>query len=235
MLKQTAMALFGREVTEVPPDGRGAIRFPQVERFLRMRGGGATPVKNPQHPDPLAEEVRWQITEAALVQAIGRGRGANRGPADPLAIDVVTRICLPLAVDETLTWDEMQPSRLQVMWARGAIPLSDRDMASCYPDLFVSEGAAKQALRREKGVQIPIDIYSIGICTPFYFLPGAIPLNGEIEPAAGAAAEEIPGFLLIGYRRSGSRGRPCRLLYDPERISDPAAWLRERLGEVERF
>jgi hypothetical protein len=151
-VEQTAMALFGREVEEIVADGKGAIRFPHVERYLRMRDGNAVPVKNPQHPDPLAEEIRWQITEASLMQAIGRGRGSNRGPADGLVIDILTRICLPLAVDEATIWDAVQPSRLQVMWARGAIPGlpgSYADMAACYPDLFVSAGAAEQAMRRE--------------------------------------------------------------------------------------
>jgi putative DNA primase/helicase len=198
-----------------------------------MRDGSAVPVKNPEHPDPLAEEIRWQITEGSLTQAIGRGRGANRSPTDPLAIDILTRICLPLDVDEVTTWDAVQPSRLQVMWARGAIPQSYTDKAACYPDLFVSAGAAEQAMRREGWEKTPYKsllskkrAFPIGICRGF----SPQPLSGA---DAAPSTAEFAGFLSVSYRRSGSRGPAARLAYDPQRIPDPAAWLRERLGEVE--
>ena len=91
------------------------------------------------------------------------------------------------------------------MRARGAVPLSYRDMAAAYPDLFVDGKVAENALRTErKPPNSPIEIYLIG---------------------------KLGGFLSVPYRRTGSRGPAARLLYDPARI-DPAAWLAQRIGEV---
>jgi len=156
------------------------------------------------HPDERAEAVRWAICEAGLVQAIGRGRGVNRSVADPLQIDIVTNVVLPIEVDEVTTWNRIQPSLAQIMRTGGAVPLSYTDMAAAYPDLFVSRDAAKMALTRENPEQMPIEKYLIGVCS---------------------------GFRAIGYRRRGQRGPAGELLYDPTRI-DPLAWLKDRIGDV---
>jgi putative DNA primase/helicase len=89
------------------------------------------------------------MCEAGLVQAIGRGRGVNRSAAEPLQIDILTNVVLPIDVDEVTTWDRIQPSLVQIMRARGAMPLSYADMAAAYPDLLVTRAAAKMALTRE--------------------------------------------------------------------------------------
>ena len=108
-----ARALFGVDVQEVAPDEKGDIRYPTVIRGIRMRDGTGRRVVGNQHPDRWAEAVRWAICEAELVQAIGRGRGVNRGPENPLQIDILTNICLPgIEVDEVTTWDAIQPSAL---------------------------------------------------------------------------------------------------------------------------
>ena len=141
-----ARALFGVDVQEVAPDEKGDIRYPTVVRGIRMRDGTGRRVVGNQHPDRRAEAVRWAICEAELVQAIGRGRGVNRGPENPLQIDILTNICLPgIEVDEVTTWDAIQPSAFDVMRARGAIPLGYADQAAAYPDLFSSAEAARHA------------------------------------------------------------------------------------------
>jgi putative DNA primase/helicase len=153
-VERIARPLFGVVVAELNPDVRGAVRWPLAKRGIRMRNGRGVEVQGSYHPDSLAEEIRWQICEAQLVQAIGRGRGASRTASDPLQIDILTNVVLPLEVDEATTWDAMQPTVAKVMWARGAVPLSYRDMAECYPDLFESGEAARKALSRENPGQM---------------------------------------------------------------------------------
>jgi hypothetical protein len=36
----------------------------------------------------------------------------------------------------------------------------------------------------------------------------------------------------MDYRRSGSRGPASTLLYDPDLVADPVAWLTGRVGKV---
>ena len=135
-VERIARAVFGADVAEVPPDETGDVRYPRVARGIRMRDGTGRKVEGNQHPDPRVEAVRWQICEAELIQAIGRGRGVNRGADNPLQIDILTNVCLPIEVDEVTTWDAIQPSLAEIMRARGAVPVGYRDMAAAYPDLF---------------------------------------------------------------------------------------------------
>ncbi len=203
-VERTTRALFGTEVAEVEADAEGHARYPIVIRGIRMRDGRGVQVQGPQHPDERVEVVRWAICEAGIVQAIGRGRGVNRSTANPLQIDILTNVVLPIEVDEVTTWNRIQPSLSQIMRARGAVPIGYADIAAAYPDLFVSRDAAKMALTRENPEQMPIEKYLIGVCS---------------------------GFRAIGYRRRGARGPAGELLYDPTRI-DPAAWLKDRIGDV---
>ena len=123
--------------------------------------------RNPQcHPDSRVEAARWAICEAQLVQAIGRARGVNRTADNPLKIDILTNIVLPIEVDEVTTWEGIQPGPLEVMRAGGAVPSTYADMAAAYPDLFPSGGAARNAIDRKNPAQNPIE-YLIGVCAGF--------------------------------------------------------------------
>ena len=48
----------------------------------------------------------------------------------------------------------------------------------------------------------------------------------------GYLIDKCPQFLALAYRRTGSRGPAPRLLFDPARIADPAAWLAAHIGDV---
>jgi putative DNA primase/helicase len=202
----SARSLFGADIPEMAV-GKGGLRYPHVQRGVRMRDDRGVGVMNTYHPDPLAERVRWQICEAGLIQAYGRGRGGNRTADNPLRIILLTNVVLPLEVDELTTWKAVWPTFARVMWARGAVPLNYADMAMAYPDLFESRDAAQKTLIREKP---RTNVYNI----ESYFI------------------DVCPGFLELAYRRAGSRGPAGRLLYDPEIIKDPAAWLAEKLGDA---
>jgi len=204
--ERIAGVLFGAEIESVPADDKGNVRYPKVTRGIRMRDGTGRRVEGNQHPDGRVEAVRWSICESELVQAIGRGRGVNRGPDNPLQVDIITNVCLPIEVDETTTWDAIQPSPWDVMRARGAIPLGYADQARTYPDLFSSAKAAELAAAAQRK-KPPLNVYE------------------------NLLIDKLGGFLALPYRRGGTRGPPGRLLYDPARI-DPGVWLAERLGDV---
>jgi len=206
-VERIARVLFGAEVQEVEPDEKGYIRYPQTRRGIRMRNGRGIAVDGPHHPDPRAEAIRWAICEGELVQAIGRGRGVNRTEANPLQIDILTNVCVPIQVDEITAWKKIQPGTAHIMRARDAVPLSYADMATAYPDLFPSREAAKKTIGREAenwGQTPSKEEYLIGIC---------------------------PQFSYQRYRRRGAPGPAGVLLYDPTRI-EPKNWLTEHLGEV---
>src|SRR4051794_15069275 len=156
-VEQITRALFGCDVVEIEPDEKGEIHHPRVARGIRMRDSTGRAVEGNQHPDPRVEAVRWSICEANGVQSIGRGRGVNRTADNPLQIDIVTNVALPIEVDEVTTWEAIQPSPVEIMRARGVIPFSYADMAALYPDLFSSREGAQKAAARQNWGQSPIE------------------------------------------------------------------------------
>src|SRR5205085_12649926 len=122
---------------------------------------------------------------------------AHRNATNPLKIDILANVVLPIVVDGPTTWEWIQPTNAEIMRARGVVPLSFADIATTYPDLFPTRDAAKMALSRENPEQTPIEEYLIGVCS---------------------------GFSPLSYRRAGARGPATTLLYDAGRI-DPLPWL----------
>jgi len=213
-VERIARVFFGVEVTEIEAvEAKNRddpiVKYEQQQRAIRMKDGRGIPVFGPQHPDPRVEAVRWQITEGQLIQAIGRGRGINRGPDNPLRIDIVTNVVLPIEVDEMTTWGAIQPDPVEVMRVRGAVPVSYADMATAYPDLFASAESARKGVRRSADCKNP----------------GRSAVRRLLTAV-------LPGFLKQHYRRKDSRGPSGVLLYDPALVGDPLAWLSEKLGAV---
>jgi putative DNA primase/helicase len=101
-----------------------------------------------RHPDPLVEALRWQACEGGILQAIGRARAINRTAADPVDIDILADVLLPLELDTVQEWQ--RPSPLVVMLSRGLMLTSPVDMARAWPDVWPNERAAQRCLEAAK-------------------------------------------------------------------------------------
>ena len=158
-----AEVLTGDQVERVSGDW-----YDLVEGRLSARDGRAGPLVtvtgargseprpgHVQHPNPMAEAVRWQICEAELLQALGRGRGVRRSADNPLQIDILTNVPLPVAVDAAGPFEAFEPTAAEIMEARGVQLVDDVSVkgafnliATVLPDLYPSADAARKALSR---------------------------------------------------------------------------------------
>lgn len=159
-VEDRAEVLAGRPVERV------AGWYDRAPAFLHMRGAGRGPAVvrkgargqeadpgTDRHPDPLAEAIRWQVAEGELLQALGRGRGVNRGAGNPLAVDVLTAVPLPVAVDEAGRFESFEPTPRALMAARGLV-VTDTSakgawglVAVILSDLFPTPDAARDAFK----------------------------------------------------------------------------------------
>ncbi|WP_424139991.1 hypothetical protein, partial [Roseomonas chloroacetimidivorans] len=117
-------------------------------RGVRMVDGKAGAMEVRAYANPAAEAVSAAITDAEVIQAVGRGRGIRRTEGDPLRVWIMADVVTPLVLDELLDWREMGPSAVERMALRGLVLSSPRDAAALYPDLFPTEEAAKKAFQR---------------------------------------------------------------------------------------
>ena len=206
-------AITGVQGSKTVEPGNGGPRwYEKVPLGIRMADGTGRAVEGDRHPDPIAEDLRWQVADAEVMQAIGRARGVNRTAADPVEIVVMNDLCLPLTIDEVVAWDDVPAGREVDMVVDGVVLESPSDMAVCWPGVWSTAGAARLWLGRTTSVQSPID--SI-LYERLYACGGASP-----RPAA------------FRYQHAGERQKLRRGWYLPDVVADPCAWLEARLGET---
>jgi hypothetical protein len=184
--------------------------YVQQSRGRRMRDPHAPSIAEAQvHFDPRCQSMLEQIREAEMVQAIDRVRPIF----DRRKVFVLNNLPLDLTVDRAMTWPELRPGKFAKAYARhGVLPLSPGDLTHCFPDLWKSEAAAKEALRwwQKTGGESQIDI-----------LFGGIPLF-------------LSEALSASYRRKGRRG-PLACALVRSSLPDPRAVLEGMVGELVEF
>lgn len=198
-----ATALNGRMPAANPKEA--GWWYPMVERRIRLTGARTAPLTTEQHADPIAEAVRWSICEGELIQAMGRGRGVNRTAANPLEIDLLTDVVLPVTVDDLVAWSSLRPTRRDLMALSGIVLDNAADMAACFPKLWPSADAARQDRSR-----------SVTNCYYRNFY------NSKMSHSS----------VEVTYRPAGPGHRARSASVDLTRIPDPQAWLTNRLGPL---
>ncbi|GHC66377.1 bifunctional DNA primase/polymerase [Neogemmobacter tilapiae] len=115
---------------------------------LLMREGTRRAYRVRQHEDPTAELLRAAICDDEIVQAIGRGRGVNRTVDNPLEVQVLADVALPMLHDRVVAWESILPDLLQRMLLAGIAVDSPADAAVLHPDMFENEKQAQKAMER---------------------------------------------------------------------------------------
>ena len=234
-----AGAITGVEPAPAEIKPNGSTWYRKAVRGIRMRDGSLRPIEADEHPDPVAEAVRWQICEGELIQAIGRARGVNRTAQNRVNITVVADIALPVVADTVVEWEA--PSEAVEMAAEGVMLTSGADMARCWPAVWESRQAAEPTLEdietylgtvkalggrpascRTTLVSLYQELFDI--------CPFEAPLQGNSDncPLEGSTVR------VVDYQPAGARHRPRRALFDSAVVPDPAAWLTARLGPLAR-
>lgn len=190
---------------EVVADGEAA-HWPTVTGGIRMWDGTGRPVRQPRHEDPLVEGLRWTITEGAVLQAVGRGRGVRRR----VRVTLMAELALPLTVATVETWDEAQPDRFTVAAAEAALtgkalPLAAADLAAVRSDLFETAKAVTRYAEERK------------------YPPQSL---------IGTLYKRLGGVIPCRYRKVGGRG-PASMALVPR--AGPRQALEALLGPLSHF
>jgi hypothetical protein len=109
-------------------------------------------VKRRVYAEPAGDMIRQAVTEASIIQAVGRVRGVNRTAETPVEVFLILDdVVIPgLPVDEAVEFTSIEPDAIDQMLARGLEPELPTDARKLYPDLFPSREAAKKAYRRDR-------------------------------------------------------------------------------------
>lgn len=198
--------------------------YPRVSAGLNTRGGGerTDAVRTTRHPDDRVEAFRRRATQNEIVQAVGRGRGGNRGPENPIQIDLINEIPLPIAVDEVVSWENAQPTPADLVAGRHGIVIEDQSargaaklIDALLPDVATSRASLRRARAREPSL---------------FHLPNKDPYKGdETVRAPRRARAFVPDArYAVQVRFKNALWRPLR---DGE-VPHPKAEQRRFLGKT---
>jgi hypothetical protein len=123
-------------------------RYHKDVAAVHLRDGRPAIVKTLTHVEPDAELLRAAICDDEVIQAIGRGRGVNRTDQNPLEVQMLADVALPLIHDRVLAWETAKPDLVQRMLLEGLAVDSPADAAALHPGLFRSANEAKLAFAR---------------------------------------------------------------------------------------
>jgi hypothetical protein len=185
--------------------------YPKAPAWREMTDGTWQAAETDRHPDPLAEAVRWSITEGELVQILGRPRGVNRKAANPVDLLVMTNAVLPIPIEAVISKADLEPSCHDLMMAAGGVAFENStDVAAVYPLLWNTPEAVRQAFGRDTAdwaqfVSVTLAYKSILI-------------------------SECHTYVLVRYKRASSRRR-ANAIVDTSLFPDFRARLVELLGE----
>ncbi|WP_377829597.1 hypothetical protein ACFKHW_08130 [Bradyrhizobium lupini] len=103
-VEHMAAALTGKPISlrSLPPKRPGGRPQSMIEqqRAVRLKNGAEVTLTARVFEQPEAELIRQAVTEAAIVQAVGRARGVNRSAANPVEIwMILSDTVVPLALD----------------------------------------------------------------------------------------------------------------------------------------
>ena len=199
------------------------VATPEMEKYdatIRLKTGATVSLASWRYSDPAAELIRQAVAEVSLVQAIGRGRGVNRTPDDPVEVYCICGdVALPMQVDAVVGFKGLEPTRIDKMFEAGIVP-TPSDAAKLYPELFISRNAAVQLYKHQ---EFSLDRYEQSLL-------GSRPYKNiyiRDRPQYRAVFKPLKGR---GVARSS---RQC--LVDKSRIDKVRVVLEAALGPLETF
>jgi hypothetical protein len=149
-IEDMAAALTGKPVTlPAHPASRPGGRPQQMieqNRFIQLKSGAEVALSCRVFELPEAELTRQAVTEAAVVQAIGRARGVNRTGDNPVEVYMILHDTTVLvAVDTVVSFDDLEPTKIDTMIDAGLVPQWSADAMKLYPGLWPTSQAARKA------------------------------------------------------------------------------------------
>jgi len=209
-IRDLAVAISGQPV---PPDDSIEQR-----RSISLRNGRAWPLHCLTYPTAEAEMVRTAVTEAGLVQAIGRARGVNRAAGGEVEVFLVANdVVIPgLEVDAVQLFEDMEPNAVDEMWLRGLVLEWASDAAKVWPKLFKAGSAARVAYHRAIKRNGLFAVASYGVTFPY---------NNILIRRCNAVSR-----ICVRFQPDGPKQIPRHCIADPAKISDVRAVLEKALG-----
>jgi len=208
---------------------------------LRLRDGRGRRVQVEYHPDPRTNDLLDSVQRCELEQAIHRLRGIRRNEGNQAHVYILTDVPLDIDIDHLTTWDEMVSlaDPVEVMLARGLLPLSWSGVATLMPELFETPSAAKMRFRKhDPQLGAKYDVVAAALKSgsdEFVSFPYKYIYRGTTRSHAVPGEARPPrqsAFICARYRPRGER-QSKKIFVDLRHHPDPHNALVRVLGPLD--
>jgi hypothetical protein len=232
-----AAALTGKPIALPlqPPKRAGGRPQSMItrEQSVRLKNGAEVTLTARVFELPEAELIRQAVTEAAVVQAVGRARGVNRSAVNPVEVwMILSDTVVPLALDAVVEFGDLEPNKIDIMIEHGLVPAWSADAAKLYPDLWPTSQAARKAYSRDG---LDVERNRRRSVTESYK-----------EDQAASSPRSVTGSYkyryireshspLVRYQPKGPGQKSRIALAEPSRLAGTRAQIEAALGELAAF
>jgi putative DNA primase/helicase len=223
-----AAALTGEPVVlpEHPskhPTGRPQQMIVQ-DRLIQLKDGSRVTLPCRVFEMPEAELIRQAVSEAAVIQAVGRARGVNRMADNKAEVWMILHdAVLPLPVDGVVEFEELEPDEIDFMVECGLVPAFSADAVKLYPGLWPTSQAARKAYSRH-GLDVERNRCKAAA-------QGMSVTNQDIFIRESHTLPPI----LIRYQPKLLRAKARLALIDPAKVADARAVIEAAIGPLALF
>lgn len=177
--------------------------YTEIDKEIRCKGSDFL-VQATFHPDDIAEDIRYTVNEAQLIQAIGRARAVRRNSSNPLRIYILTNVPLPLTVDHTTVFLNLVPTKIEAEIIKMNMALlSSSEMLRTEPSKYntkkVARTASEKFYARYPEIKNNIKNLNLSSLNPIYI----------IYREKGTQIRLTGTLLLIQYTRNEKGAKPC--------------------------
>jgi hypothetical protein len=203
-------------------NGTKRLGYTKIDGGILTASGAVVATKMFQHKNPTVEALRKLVTEAELIQAIGRARAHRRTRGATCQIDIVCDVPLPIVVDTVDIWDSVERGALGDMAGSGMWLSSRHHITRAFAG--VSDDRARDAAKKLGWNPFKESI-----------------LKRKTTPTSPPPLVALPRRVTYQRSKQGcDETTAIALPRGPQTEAEAREWLEERLGpmahvEVERL
>jgi hypothetical protein len=236
-VEHMAAALTGKPISLPlqPPKRAGGRPQSMItrEQSVRLKNGTDVTLTSRVFDLPEAELVRQAVTEAAVVQAVGRARGVNRSAANPVEVwMILSDTVVPLALDAVVEFGDLEPNKIDIMIERRLVPAWSADAAKLYPDLWPTSQAARKAYSRDG---LDVERNRRRSVTESYKDDGSASSPRSVTGSYKYRYIRESHTPLIRYQPKGTGQKSRIALVDPLNLAGARAQIEAALGQLALF
>ena len=144
--------------------------WPKGEKAITMADGTARRINGDRHPDALVEELRVQIVDNELNQAVGRARLVQRGATNPCDVTLFGQIATRTPAHHIINFDATDRDLAGLQLATGLVYRRGATIARKWPAHIPTEERRQKRAAADAWAQVAGTFVKSGLTSKYIYI-----------------------------------------------------------------